>query len=85
MNPMTMWQYNMTMSSIIMLLGSLEIVGLITLATDHVLNGIGIFLCGLILLLVSAIGYVETMYDMAAECLEKIQDEICMFTHGDKV
>jgi len=75
----------MVVSSLIILLGAFEIIGIWAASDDPLVFGIGVIITGGILLAVSGYGYIEAVSDEVQEILDNIQDEIYMAAHeGEK-
>lgn len=78
------WEYCMVMSAMIILIGAFEIIGLWSVRSDPMLFGIGVILSGGVLLLISTIGYLDSVMDEVQEMLDNIHNDMYMYITEQK-
>lgn len=78
-----LWLYSIVASAIVILLGSMEVIGLWSVSEDPVMFGIGVIITGGVMMSASGYGYLEAMSDEVQEILDNLQDELFMVAHGD--
>lgn len=81
------WEYNIIISALIMVLGAFELMGLYSVSNDPLLFGIGVIVTGGILMGVSAYGAWIDLMDNVQDILDNILDEMATYRKemGDKL
>ena len=82
MRESSQWFYSVMMSAVIVVFGSLEILDIWSISTDHLFFGTGVMCAGLILMIVSFLGYVESRMDEAQEELDRITEMLTLYSEG---
>jgi len=73
------WEYNIIVSALIMVLGAFELMGLYSVSNDPILFGIGVIVTGGILMGVSAYGAWIDLMDNVQEILDDILEEMIVY------
>ena len=74
------WEYNIIVSALIVILGAFELMGLYSVSNDPLLFGIGVIITGGILMGISAYGAYIDMMDNVQEILDNILEEMTIYT-----
>ena len=70
------------MSAVVVVFGCLEILDIWSISTDHIFFGTGVICAGLIPMIVSFLGYVESRMDEAQEELDRIMEMMTLYSEG---
>lgn len=76
------WFYCVVMSTVIVIFGSLEILRVWCISSDPLFFGTGVMCAGLILMIVSVIGYGDAVMDEAQEELDNITEMMTLYSEG---
>lgn len=82
MRESSQWFYSVMMSAVIVVFGSLEILDIWSINTDNLFFGTGVMCAGLILMIVSFLGYVDSRMDEAQEELDRIMEMMTLYSEG---
>lgn len=82
MRESSQWFYSVMMSAAIIVFGSLEILQIWSISSDPLFFGTGVMCAGLVLMIVSFIGYIDTKMDEAQEELDKIAEMMTLYSEG---
>ena len=76
------WFYCVLMSTVVVIFGSLEILRVWCISSDPLFFGTGVMCAGIVLMIVSFIGYIDTKMDEAQEELDKIAEMMTLYSEG---
>lgn len=82
MRESSQWFYSVCMSAVIIVFGCLEILEIWSISSDSLVFGTGVLCSGLILMIVSFMGYVEARMDEAQEELDRLMEIMTLYAEG---